>query len=260
MSNYNKLALIPRELLVQIYKKGSKIHIKESNKGKFTDYCGGKVTQDCIAKGKNSPNPVIRKRANFAANARKWKHQNGGLVQNTLPKYTPVTMQDLKDKQEQEYNNFLQSQVYQQIQQQQIKQQKQQLLNNHIDNAFNSISGLITQGVQNYQYNQQQRLQAEGQNMINKLSPEMYSALVKGESIQAPEGSMLGFSVNQDGSVDFHNEYANSIIQQAQNKYKQDQQQKALVSKKGGKVHKPFGHKSVLDDTGVVNEKTLKLK
>jgi hypothetical protein len=29
-------------------KKGSGIHIKEENKGKFTDYCGGKVTDECI--------------------------------------------------------------------------------------------------------------------------------------------------------------------------------------------------------------------
>lgn len=52
----------------------NKIHIKKENRGKFTDYCGGKVTSECISKGKNSPNPAIRKRATFAANARKWKH------------------------------------------------------------------------------------------------------------------------------------------------------------------------------------------
>lgn len=50
----------------------NKIHIKKENRGKFTDYCGGKVTSECISKGKNSPNPTIRKRATFAANARKW--------------------------------------------------------------------------------------------------------------------------------------------------------------------------------------------
>ena len=54
------------------YKNGSKIHIKKKNRGKFTQYCGGNVTSECIKKGKNSPNPVIRKRAIFAQNARKW--------------------------------------------------------------------------------------------------------------------------------------------------------------------------------------------
>ena len=59
-------------LLINVDKKGSKIHIKKANRGKFTDYCGGKVTSECIARGKRSPDPKIRKRATFAANARKW--------------------------------------------------------------------------------------------------------------------------------------------------------------------------------------------
>lgn len=58
-----------------LYKKGGSIHIKKENRGKFTEYCGGKVTQECITKGKNSSNPKIRKRATFAANVRKFKHK-----------------------------------------------------------------------------------------------------------------------------------------------------------------------------------------
>lgn len=60
----------------------SGIHIKKANRGKFTDYCGGKVTSECIAHGKASSNPVIRKRATFAANSRKWakKHDKGGKI------------------------------------------------------------------------------------------------------------------------------------------------------------------------------------
>lgn len=61
-------------------KKGNKIHIKKENRGKFTDYCNGKVTSECIQRGKNSPDPKIRKRATFAANARTWKHQLGGVI------------------------------------------------------------------------------------------------------------------------------------------------------------------------------------
>lgn len=59
---------------IQMLKKGGGIHIKKANRGKFTSYCGGKVTNECIAKGKNSPDPKVRKRATFAANSRKWKH------------------------------------------------------------------------------------------------------------------------------------------------------------------------------------------
>lgn len=60
------------------YSNGGKIHIKKANRGKFTEYCGGKVTSECIAKGKRSSDPTVRKRATFAANARKWKHAFGG--------------------------------------------------------------------------------------------------------------------------------------------------------------------------------------
>lgn len=65
---------------IQMMKKGSKIKIKKENRGKFTEYCGGTVTSECISRGKNSSDPKIRKRATFAANARKWKHQTGGIV------------------------------------------------------------------------------------------------------------------------------------------------------------------------------------
>lgn len=61
-----KHRLIPRA------KKGSKIHIKKENRGKFTSYCGGKVTNECIRRAKASGNPTLVKRATFAANARKW--------------------------------------------------------------------------------------------------------------------------------------------------------------------------------------------
>ena len=66
--------------ILKFLKNGSGIHIKEKNKGKFTSYCGGKVTDECIQKGKNSSNPAIRKRATFAQNARHFKHKKGGII------------------------------------------------------------------------------------------------------------------------------------------------------------------------------------
>ncbi len=65
-----------------LYKKGGEIKIKKKNVGSFTRYCGGNVTSECIRRGKNSPDPKIRKKATFAANARKWKHKNGGVFKN----------------------------------------------------------------------------------------------------------------------------------------------------------------------------------
>jgi len=54
------------------FKKGSGIHIKKKNKGTFTKYCNGKVTQACIDKAKRSGNKKLIKRAVFAENSRKW--------------------------------------------------------------------------------------------------------------------------------------------------------------------------------------------
>jgi len=56
----------------------SGIVIKKSKEGSFTAWCKAQgfdgVTAECIAKGKASKNPAIRKKAAFAAAARKFKH------------------------------------------------------------------------------------------------------------------------------------------------------------------------------------------
>lgn len=38
----NLIQFIPKD------KNGNKIQIKKSHEGKFTEYCGGKVTSECI--------------------------------------------------------------------------------------------------------------------------------------------------------------------------------------------------------------------
>lgn len=65
--------------ILQFLKNGG-IHIKKKNKGKFTSYCGGKVTDECIRKAKASGNPTLVKRATFAQNARHFKHKSGGQI------------------------------------------------------------------------------------------------------------------------------------------------------------------------------------
>ena len=81
---------------IDMFKKGNKIKIKKQNRGKFTEYCGGNVTQECIQRGKNSPDPKIRKRATFAANSRKWKHASGGRLDeiNNNPAFNLVKFVD----------------------------------------------------------------------------------------------------------------------------------------------------------------------
>ena len=82
MSKY-KMSSMPNSFgmpELAMFAKGGKIHIKKANRGKFTDYCGGKVTSECIARGKRSKSAAVRKRATFAANARKWHHAFGGYL------------------------------------------------------------------------------------------------------------------------------------------------------------------------------------
>lgn len=92
------------------FKKGKGIHIKKKNRGKFTEYCGGKVTQECIDKAKKNKNPTLRKRAVFAENARKWKHQEGGTLKvqegattssertPTLEEYIQMKLQEARQR------------------------------------------------------------------------------------------------------------------------------------------------------------------
>lgn len=103
------------------YKSGNKIHIKKANKGKFTEYCGGKVTQECITRGKNSPDPKIRKRATFAQNSRRWKHQDGGVLYiEASPEYkeylkykrlSPEEQEQYRQKNEERNTNIAKSYI-----------------------------------------------------------------------------------------------------------------------------------------------------
>ena len=64
------------------FKNGSGIHIKKKNRGKFTKSAkaAGESVQEHAAHVLSDPNatPLQKKRANFARNAAKWKHEDGG--------------------------------------------------------------------------------------------------------------------------------------------------------------------------------------
>lgn len=69
---------------VGFYKKGSGIHIKKKNRGKFTASAkrAGKSVQQHARDVLADPNatPLQKKRANFARNASKWKHKDGAKI------------------------------------------------------------------------------------------------------------------------------------------------------------------------------------
>ena len=66
------------------YMKRGGIHIKEKNKGKFTESArhAGKSVQEHATDVLNDPNAtrLQKRRAQFAKNAKKWKHEDGGII------------------------------------------------------------------------------------------------------------------------------------------------------------------------------------
>lgn len=100
MSKY-KISSMPNSFEtpeLAVFAKGGKIHIKKANRGKFTDYCGGKVTSECIARGKRSKSAAVRKRAVFAQNVRKFKHAYGGFIEGMEYDLDESTVKDLISK------------------------------------------------------------------------------------------------------------------------------------------------------------------
>ena len=70
---------------IGLYKKGSGIHIKKKNRGKFTASAkkAGKTVQQHARDVLADPNatPLQKKRANFARNSARWsKKQDGGIL------------------------------------------------------------------------------------------------------------------------------------------------------------------------------------
>ena len=67
------------------YMKSGGIHIKEENKGKFTESAkrAGKSVQEHATDVLNNPNAtrLQKRRAQFAKNAKKFKHEDGGIIQ-----------------------------------------------------------------------------------------------------------------------------------------------------------------------------------
>lgn len=65
----------------------STIYINPANRGKFnaTKKRTGKTTEELT----HSKNPLTRKRAIFAQNARKWNHYSGGVlnIKNAIDRY-----------------------------------------------------------------------------------------------------------------------------------------------------------------------------
>ena len=73
MITENRINNIISESIDLVLEKKNKIHIKKKNKGKFNALKKktGKSTEELT----HSKNPLTRKRAIFAQNAKKWNHK-----------------------------------------------------------------------------------------------------------------------------------------------------------------------------------------
>ena len=199
--------------VVEKFKKGNKIHIKESQKGSFTKWCGGNVTSECIQRGKNSSNPKIRKKATFAANARKWKHRFGGQINkfqqggagwgqsvSTLLQI-PSAIQSINSKKEATIaNNELNSQNLQEqlikeaiekMNQEKKRWQEQYLSGQSLDNSWRSDAFT--------NYVQQQIINQKLVGAKNKLKQQNALAEAEAESEKADAMSSAFSSVIQNG-------------------------------------------------------------
>jgi len=83
------------------YAAGGGIHIKPSKRGTFTAAATkhGKSVQGYASQvlaNKGNYSPAMVKKANFAKNAAKWKHADGGLVEGQVLDATPELLQELK--------------------------------------------------------------------------------------------------------------------------------------------------------------------
>ena len=134
--------------MVHLLKKGSGIHIKKSHEGRFTEYCGGNMTEECIRRGKNSPDPKIRKQAVFAQNARKFKHQDGGSIYGASQIQTNGNLsQQWKQQQEMAVQNFNQSMEQKKQLDEMKRMQESQALGQSIGNTVGSLIGTGMQAI-----------------------------------------------------------------------------------------------------------------
>lgn len=161
--------------ILEFLKNGSGIHIKKKNKGSFTRWCGGNVTEECIRRGKASSNPKIRKKATFADNARHFKHKKGGrafVPGASITDSRPEAYWEIKKKKKTEWlekkqlggtvinespivanhfnwmngvSNYLAQKKQIEEQKRALELQKQQQTTDMINNIANSVVNLGTQ-------------------------------------------------------------------------------------------------------------------
>ena len=162
--------------LLKIPKAKRGIHIKKSHEGRFTAYCGGNVTSKCIASGKRSPNPKVRKMSTFAANSRRWKHQEGGLLSmsQTGGKTPFELMQERYEKQSKQITDYANNEKKKADLQQQRHEAELQQGSNIGSTISNMFKGAIQYGAfalnEKYLKNRAEKAQQTYDNQLQNLN------------------------------------------------------------------------------------------
>lgn len=246
-------------------KEGSKIHIKESHKGKFTEYCNGNVTQKCIDEAKQSGNPTLVKQAIFAENARKWKHAKGGHLK-LIPKgqsglaaanihFDPTQLQALKQAQEDRkdaYNQIVADTNRQKLAEMERQKRDTQSLINGFGGLAKTAAQIGFSKLQDHITDKQDRERAAN------LGAEV--AAVKASLDESAPVSVINSELptGEDLAKYEHLQLPPINITGQGELSKQNMNGKTPTIEKGGKV---FGvsYNDPLDDTGVVSPRTKKL-
>jgi len=87
------------------FKHGGGIHIKPSHRGRFTAYL--KRTGSTLSEALHSKNAHVRQMANFARNAKKWKHEDGGPI--TMREYVKAGTTDPGFSNQSPFNDLISS-------------------------------------------------------------------------------------------------------------------------------------------------------
>lgn len=101
----NQMSNVSEDTLAYQYisylKKGGGIHIKKKNRGKFTESAkrAGKSVQEHARDVVNDPNATTlqKRRAQFALNAKKFKHQYGGSIKPSFEEWIAMIPEDKVD-------------------------------------------------------------------------------------------------------------------------------------------------------------------
>jgi hypothetical protein len=107
-STFNPVS-VQNRLLISEKKNGGSIHIDPSKRGTFTaaatkhgESVQGFATQ--VLANKENYSPAMVKKANFARNASRWKHEDGGYTDSVYPTLEPGAKNLIRDGRDYNYN------------------------------------------------------------------------------------------------------------------------------------------------------------